>query len=198
MQCLERHGTPVAPVGLVGCVWFVLFKFVGGFSGGVTPGPFPNPEAKPACADGTAPGRVWESRSPPACNLWLLRSWLLMILCGSSAAGAFSRFLGDVGFVGHVVGEQGSSPWGVDASGVFVRGRGQPPSIENPANPLFTGFSIECGCSLVCTGGVCTGGRSPRGGDLWVGAADITPVGGFRYLQWTYRRPFGEESVARG
>ena len=40
--------------------------FVGGFSGGVTPGPFPNPEAKPACADGTAPGRVWESRSPPA------------------------------------------------------------------------------------------------------------------------------------
>ena len=34
--------------------------------GGETPGPFPNPEAKPARADGTALGRVWESRSPPA------------------------------------------------------------------------------------------------------------------------------------
>ena len=44
--------------------------FVGGNSGGVTPGPFPNPEAKPACADGTALGRVWESRSPPAIIVW--------------------------------------------------------------------------------------------------------------------------------
>ena len=34
-------------------------------SGGETPGPIPNPEAKPARADGTAPGRVWESRLPP-------------------------------------------------------------------------------------------------------------------------------------
>ena len=33
--------------------------------GGETPGPFPNPEAKPARADGTAPGREWESRLPP-------------------------------------------------------------------------------------------------------------------------------------
>ena len=40
--------------------------FVGGVSGGVTPGPIPNPEAKSTCADGTALGRVWESRSPPA------------------------------------------------------------------------------------------------------------------------------------
>ena len=32
---------------------------------GETPGPIPNPEAKPSSADGTAPGRVWESRSPP-------------------------------------------------------------------------------------------------------------------------------------
>ena len=31
-----------------------------------TPGPFPNPEAKLTCADGTAHGSVWESRSPPA------------------------------------------------------------------------------------------------------------------------------------
>ena len=34
--------------------------------GGDTPGPFPNPEAKLTCADGTAHGSVWESRSPPA------------------------------------------------------------------------------------------------------------------------------------
>src|SRR5659263_659103 len=33
-------------------------------SGGETPGPTPNPEAKPSSADGTAPARVWESRTP--------------------------------------------------------------------------------------------------------------------------------------
>lgn len=60
-----RHSLGVVPGGVWGaCGCSVVF--VGGFSGGVTPGPFPNPEAKPACADGTAPGRVWESRSPPA------------------------------------------------------------------------------------------------------------------------------------
>ena len=32
---------------------------------GETPGPIPNPEAKTHSADGTASGRVWESRSPP-------------------------------------------------------------------------------------------------------------------------------------
>jgi hypothetical protein len=37
----------------------------GGHSGGETPGNIPNPEAKPSSADGTAPGRVWESRTPP-------------------------------------------------------------------------------------------------------------------------------------
>ena len=41
---------------------------VGGFSVGETPGPIPNPEAKPFSADGTALGRVWESRTPPAFN----------------------------------------------------------------------------------------------------------------------------------
>ena len=55
---------PLVLWGVCGVCCFVVF--VGGFSGGVTPGPFPNPEAKPACADGTAPGRVWESRSLPA------------------------------------------------------------------------------------------------------------------------------------
>ncbi len=33
--------------------------------GGETPGPIPNPEAKPARADGTASGRMWESKLPP-------------------------------------------------------------------------------------------------------------------------------------
>ena len=32
---------------------------------GKRPAPIPNLEAKPASADGTAPGRVWESRTPP-------------------------------------------------------------------------------------------------------------------------------------
>jgi hypothetical protein len=40
-------------------------KGYGGHSAGETPGPIPNPEAKTRSADGTAPGRVWESRSPP-------------------------------------------------------------------------------------------------------------------------------------
>ena len=68
VQCLERHDVPALPGVVPGGVWGACgcsVVFVGGFSGGVTPGPFPNPEAKPACADGTAPGRVWESRSPP-------------------------------------------------------------------------------------------------------------------------------------
>lgn len=34
-------------------------------SGRETPGPIPNPEAKPARADGTATGRLWESKLPP-------------------------------------------------------------------------------------------------------------------------------------
>src|SRR5699024_7510812 len=37
----------------------------GGHSVEGTPGSIPNPEAKLDCADGTALGRVWESRSPP-------------------------------------------------------------------------------------------------------------------------------------
>ena len=38
-------------------------------SGRETPGPIPNPEAKPARADGTALGRVWESKLPPTQQL---------------------------------------------------------------------------------------------------------------------------------
>src|SRR6185369_6656863 len=37
----------------------------GGHSGRETPGPIPNPEVKPASANGTAPDRMWESRTPP-------------------------------------------------------------------------------------------------------------------------------------
>src|SRR5882757_8890106 len=51
-----------------GCLY--LDSVVGGFSVGETPGPIPNPEAKPFSADGTALGRVWESRTLPAFNLW--------------------------------------------------------------------------------------------------------------------------------
>lgn len=40
-------------------------KSCGGHGVGETPGTIPNPEAKPHSADGTAPGRVWESRTPP-------------------------------------------------------------------------------------------------------------------------------------
>jgi hypothetical protein len=48
-------------------VWLVDTRD-GGHSGGETPGHIPNPEAKPSSADGTAPGRVWESRTPPNTN----------------------------------------------------------------------------------------------------------------------------------
>lgn len=37
----------------------------GGYSVGETPGPISNPEAKTHSADGTALGRVWESKTPP-------------------------------------------------------------------------------------------------------------------------------------
>src|SRR5437763_14254323 len=46
------------------CVWVI--GVAGGDGGGETPGPVPNPEAKPSSADGTAPARVWESKTPPA------------------------------------------------------------------------------------------------------------------------------------
>ena len=39
---------------------------LGGHSDRETPGPIPNPEAKPDSADGTAPARVRESRTPPS------------------------------------------------------------------------------------------------------------------------------------
>ena len=53
-----NHKTSQPPAGFG-------YKGYGGHSVGETPGPIPNPEAKTHSADGTAPGRVWESRSPP-------------------------------------------------------------------------------------------------------------------------------------
>ena len=72
VHCLVSGTIPVTEYSLLllcgGVCWGGCCSVgcVGGFCGGVTPGPFSNPEAKSACADGTALGRVWESRSPPA------------------------------------------------------------------------------------------------------------------------------------
>ena len=41
---------------------------------GKRPASIPNLEAKPASADGTAPGRVWESRTPPQ-HTFAVGSW---------------------------------------------------------------------------------------------------------------------------
>src|SRR5690606_15477793 len=48
---------------------WLFHRCFGGHSGRETPGPIPNPEAKPASADGTAPARVRESRTPPNNNV---------------------------------------------------------------------------------------------------------------------------------
>ncbi len=44
-------------------------KIRGGHGLGETPGPIPNPEAKTQHGNGTAPGRVWESSTPPPQHL---------------------------------------------------------------------------------------------------------------------------------
>ena len=63
---LEKQLLPSRPPcgGVVGQGWLVSPCY-GGHSIEETPGSIPNPEAKLDCADGTALGRVWESRSPP-------------------------------------------------------------------------------------------------------------------------------------
>ena len=72
--------TTPPPVGMVaqdthrpslvgeGCGGVVLMGVSVVDSGRETPGPISNPEAKPTCADGTALGRVWESKTPPTKN----------------------------------------------------------------------------------------------------------------------------------
>ena len=49
----------------VGVGGWLVSSCYGGHSVEETPGSIPNPEAKLDRADGTALGRVWESRSPP-------------------------------------------------------------------------------------------------------------------------------------
>src|SRR5699024_5148534 len=62
--CGSRGTTPASPeCGGVWAGW--VSPCYGGHSVEETPGSIPNPEAKLDCADGTALGRVWESRSPP-------------------------------------------------------------------------------------------------------------------------------------
>ena len=57
-QYLTQHQQPdVAPSV---CRWPI--------AAGKRPVPIPNPEAKPANADGTATGRLWESKKPPTPN----------------------------------------------------------------------------------------------------------------------------------
>ena len=51
--------------GCLFCGTSVVSSCYGGHSVEETPGSIPNPEAKLDRADGTALGRVWESRSPP-------------------------------------------------------------------------------------------------------------------------------------
>ena len=56
----KHNGFPPHASGVFGWGWVF-----GGYSVGETPGPISNPEAKAHSADGTALGRVWESKSPP-------------------------------------------------------------------------------------------------------------------------------------
>ena len=64
MQCLTQHTYREHPFGGVVSLGVSVVD-----SGRETPGPIPNPEAKPARADGTALGRVWESKLPPTLNM---------------------------------------------------------------------------------------------------------------------------------
>src|SRR5262249_26882037 len=61
----QHHTAPTPPRAGSRCDGNTGSPGYGGHSGGETPGPIPNPEAKPSSADGTAPARVWESRTPP-------------------------------------------------------------------------------------------------------------------------------------
>src|SRR5690625_1867623 len=64
----NNPGTP--PVFGGGVCGLVVSWSYGGHSVEETPGSIPNPVAKRGCGDGTALGRVWESRSPPDIFVW--------------------------------------------------------------------------------------------------------------------------------
>ena len=57
-----QHARGTRP-GVFKRIW--LNQLVVVIAAGKRPASIPNLEAKPASADGTAPGRVWESRTPP-------------------------------------------------------------------------------------------------------------------------------------
>jgi hypothetical protein len=86
----------VCGVWLSGCVGWWVSSCYGGHSVRETPGSIPNPVAKPDSADGTALGRVWESRTPPD------------ILCGGVAR-VLGRVAGPPG-VGLTAGGRGHEP----------------------------------------------------------------------------------------
>ena len=60
---ITTNTTPETPSGDLSEYW--LNHLVVVIAAGKRPASIPNLEAKPASADGTAPGRVWESRTPP-------------------------------------------------------------------------------------------------------------------------------------
>ena len=60
---ITTNTTPETPSGDLSEYW--LNHLVVVIAAGKRPVSIPNLEAKPASADGTAPGRVWESRTPP-------------------------------------------------------------------------------------------------------------------------------------
>ena len=59
-QYLTQHQQPGTNKASCVCRWPI--------AAGKRPVPIPNPEAKPANADGTATGRLWESKKPPTPN----------------------------------------------------------------------------------------------------------------------------------
>ena len=155
MQCLERHSTPWPPVGsgwLSGVCGCFFDRFVGGFGGGVTPGPFPNPVAKPTCADGTAPGRVWESRSPPALNIVggpvpaLVDLWSVGVGAGPPSFCACAQFSGpwSDGMSCAGVSPAGPAVAGVRRQGGPV-GRIHPADAHPQAGPVAARFSALVG-----------------------------------------------------
>ena len=81
---------PLKPRGATGLISFTQENNgsprYGGHSGRETPGPIPNPEVKPASANGTAPDRMWESRTPPniLLSMGVIFGWPPSLLWGAS------------------------------------------------------------------------------------------------------------------
>ena len=71
-QTPSRPKRPAHTGGIQEKIW--LNHLVVVIAAGKRPAPIPNLEAKPASADGTAPGRVWESRTPPQ-HTFAVGSW---------------------------------------------------------------------------------------------------------------------------